>query len=297
VTPRTASLGAFAALLVLSSVGGAAVGEGATRGSVPVDDCATADRAPVDEGSDPVVSLANDTVRVERGGTARITVEMNGTDTGYLRIGREWSSSSATVRLRDVDGDGAVTVWFDTFARIFDEHVVAASGTDEASLAGEMESYRAHLLGGEYEITTALDREAVPQNSSDRGTLHVTSGSTDGVRLWRLDGVGPNASSGAVESAISDRKFSQFTAFWPEGWLVVSVDVPGITEVVTDRPESTPTERFTGALADGNVRFHAARQESNVPQLPPMRLDVTKVLAEDALVVVPKQRTDGTTSR
>ena len=154
----------------------------------------------VDDVGTGELELAADSVEVDQGDVAEITVDMSGAATeGTLVVGDEDAGYQANVSVTDADDDGQVTVLFDTYAAGSDDirPVVAAetddSGDDDTATLdnadGSLTELNALLDDGEYELAVSTgDSEATESQPDDLGTLFVAERSTSGQQLWTAPG-------------------------------------------------------------------------------------------------------------
>jgi len=237
----------------------------------------------------PSVSLVDDSVSVARGDIARLHVEMNDTDTGYLAIDdRAYPYEyQATVRLHDADGDGEVTVRFDTFAAGQYDGVVGARGVDEASLvAGSETNLSTVLRRDEYDLGVTVTRGAALEDPQDVARLRVESRSADQLRLWRTDSLDGISTAEDVAAAIENGRITRTDTIDPRtDHILIQADATGLEGLLANQSGESTTENFIDALNEGALRLDIRQTETNVPALPPKRLNLTAV-DSDALTVV-----------
>ncbi|MGM0592889.1 MAG: BGTF surface domain-containing protein, partial [Halobacteriota archaeon] len=140
------------------------------------------------------LSLAEGSTTVARGDVAEITVEFDEEgDSGTVVIGDFGDDSyQANVSVEDGNGDGDVTVLFNTYTAGRDAPVVeAAAAADDATLEGERGDLPDLLDTGDYAVSvspTGLDDGDATDALDDAtalGSLVIEERSTDELVLWR----------------------------------------------------------------------------------------------------------------
>lgn len=136
------------------------------------DDCATTDTT-----TEAVETTRNEYdelafVETTQGEVAHLPVAVGGDDTARLTVGGRNTTYSLTVEVHDGNGDGGVTVRFDTGAIGRDRHVVrAANDSDAVSVTDEqLSSDRSVLDEGEYPMEVS---GGLPGEGRDLGVLVV----------------------------------------------------------------------------------------------------------------------------
>lgn len=153
----------------------------------------------VTDPSDGEVNFAESVVVDERGDVAEITYRLSGTSDGFVVIGDEDESNYAVEgHITDSDGDGAVTVQFNSYlagvpnsgnASVAASDVLSVSGDDEITAVRERGSFeRANvsveaLDAGDYDLRVAAG--TTDSDTSDSvGTLRLEERSAAGVDSW-----------------------------------------------------------------------------------------------------------------
>ncbi|MFC6737216.1 BGTF surface domain-containing protein, partial [Halolamina salina] len=121
-----------------------------------------------DEGA--AVELTESVVDTVRGDVATIDIRFDGADTATLTVGSEAAGYVLDLQVRDADGDGEATVYFDTELAGREGETVSVSSGDELSVRSE-DSLPAALDAGEYDLQVAA---AGADGNSDVGTLFVS---------------------------------------------------------------------------------------------------------------------------
>lgn len=136
------------------------------------------------------------TIRTQQSGTVEFSVSLDGTDKVGLTLGEyEKSGYSLDVTLRDVNGDGRVTVRFDTAAAGQDGQTVTAVGEDSLTVNSETE-LDAPLAAGEYTLFTYP-----PSGGADAPTdLAAFVVSEGGTETEKRSGTATASVTGAAES-------------------------------------------------------------------------------------------------
>ena len=167
-----------------------------------VTDTSAEDTASIDvgEAGEGDLDLAESSTTVAQGDVAEVTVEFDDDiDSGSLVIGTlEDNNYQANISVEDGNGDGEVTVLFNTYtAGNSQENVAeAVDDDDEATLenADDQDVLSDVLDTGEYDIAvspTGLDdgdAEDALEDQTDFGSLTIEGRSTDEMRLWRTSG-------------------------------------------------------------------------------------------------------------
>ncbi|MFC4549212.1 MULTISPECIES: BGTF surface domain-containing protein [Halorussus] len=123
-------------------------------------------------GASPDATFESERVVVTAGETANVTVELSDTDTATVTVGSEEVNYIATVLARDGNGDGTVTVRYNTTAAGHGGAFAAAGDADNVTVESESEFDADHLLAaGAYDLSVAPGTNA--SNATDAGTLVV----------------------------------------------------------------------------------------------------------------------------
>ena len=123
-------------------------------------------------GASPDATFESDLVVVTAGETADVTLELSDTDTATVTVGSEHVNYVATVVARDGNGDGAVTLRYNTTAAGHGGAFAAADDADNVTVESETEFDADHLLAaGDYGLSVAPGTNA--SNATDVGTLVV----------------------------------------------------------------------------------------------------------------------------
>ncbi|MFP8957262.1 BGTF surface domain-containing protein [Natrialbaceae archaeon A-CW3] len=168
---------------------------------VSVADTTAEDTAPITVGEelDFATGFSEDVYENEVGDVAEFTVEIEGGESAYVEIADEYDFYEANFTVNDEEGDGEVTVYFDTFAAAQDGDdgdVFWANGDNDVdnvnealdgNESGTLEGDR--LLDGEYELevfpsSDAEDEDDIAflllgERSTGDMTTYIASGDLD----------------------------------------------------------------------------------------------------------------------
>jgi len=279
-----------------------------------VADTGVADTASVTVENAGEASLARTNTTVPRGGVATLTVEFNGTvRTATVLVGDERADGyQANVTVTDGDGDGEVTVAFDTYTagntsagadavRVAGDSV----GADEVEFDGTTDQTELSSLleAGDYVVSVGTDEDpaAVRETPDQLATLFVAEREAPTQVLWRAppgsgetiretaagDGNATAAVLDAVENGTLTR--TDTLAVDPAGEnsdvLVHQFTAPGLSgRLGTDGTGGDVTDAFLAAVAaEGDDAALDLRYEERPPDLnrPPATVNVSEALADD----------------
>lgn len=213
-------------------------------------------------------SFAADSFAEDRGDVARVEVHLSGTSLATVAVGAQNRSAGyrATVRLRDADGDGRVSLRVNTFlAGRSTGDAYAAAGDDGATLVagtGGPGGNRSDgvLPAGRYALAVAggTDAPALGAGSEttsgvppdDEATLRLTAAGTDLLRVWAAP---PGAAvdrttADGLRRAMASDTLRRARYVRRESLVVVELGVSGLAGAFAAQPGPTTTARFGPAL-------------------------------------------------
>ncbi|MHB9288153.1 hypothetical protein ACKVMT_14075, partial [Halobacteriales archaeon Cl-PHB] len=129
----------------------------------------------------------------QRGDIVNVPVDLTSTTDATVVIGNAQESGyEATVEVTDVNGDGQVTLMWNSYAAGTGANVVTAAGDDTATLIGNENT---GITGGpsdsiiaadsyDLEVWTGHGVNTANSPSTDLATLTVETRSTDGIKTW-----------------------------------------------------------------------------------------------------------------
>jgi hypothetical protein len=123
-----------------------------------------------DSEDGPTVELTESVVDTLRGDVAGIELRFDGTDTADVTVGSERAGYELDLQVRDADGDGTATVYFDTELAGREGETVSVSSGDEITVNSEG-TVPAALDAGEYSLEVAAGGA---DGTTDTGTLFVS---------------------------------------------------------------------------------------------------------------------------
>ncbi|MFB6087035.1 MAG: hypothetical protein ABEJ85_00825, partial [Haloarculaceae archaeon] len=187
------------------------------------------------------VSLGTNTVEVDQGDVATITVEFSeAASSGTLVIGDEDESGyQYNVSLTDGDGDGQVTVMFNTYTAGNNSRTIveAADSEDDATMQGTATSLGSLLDTGDYglAVSTADSTSATMDNPNDLGTLYIAERSTNSLTLWTApasttwDANDDDAVTAAdIATLANSGSLTQDSAIATSDYVILDVDASGL---------------------------------------------------------------------
>ncbi|WP_132057464.1 DUF7827 domain-containing protein [Halorussus amylolyticus] len=230
---------------------------------------------------DPRVEFAQSAIYHEqRGDAVEVGVRLSETDAATLRIGSPDERHLATVTARDADGDGRVTVRFDTYDGTFEatgEDTVAVRERSNASTPVATDSYDLELWSG-----NATDGEAA---TASRLTLNERS--TDDLRTWVAPESVTLSNLTEVRSAKTSGNLTRSEKVARNDTLVLELQASGLGGALAARNDSNATARFFGLVEDGALGLEV-RQINPGPSFEPAEIH----LAPDSTHVVVDARND-----
>lgn len=126
-------------------------------------------------GAAPDAKFDSDRVEVTAGETVDITVALSKTDAAVVTIGSKRVNYIATVVTRDGNGDGTVTLQYNTNNAGHGGAFSVADDADNATVESETDFDADHLLAaGAYDLSVAPGNDASTNNETDTATLVVT---------------------------------------------------------------------------------------------------------------------------
>ena len=126
-------------------------------------------------GAAPDAEFGSDRVEVTAGEAADITVALAETDAAVVTIGSKRVNYIATIVVQDGNGDGTVTLRYDTSNAGHGGAFAVADGADDVTVESESEFDADHLLAaGAYDLSVAPGSNASASDETDAATLTVT---------------------------------------------------------------------------------------------------------------------------
>ncbi|USZ69081.1 hypothetical protein NGM10_04920 [Halorussus salilacus] len=231
---------------------------------------------------DPRVEFAEPTIHHEqRGDAVEVGVRLSETDTATLRIGSPAERHLATVTARDADGDGRVTVRFNTYDGTFEatgEDAVAVRERSNASTPVATGTYDLELWSGnatDGEVTTA-------------SRLTVNKRTTDELRTWVASESANLSNRTELHAAMVAGTLTRSDAVTRNGTLVLELQASGLEGALAARNESNVTAEFFGLLEDGAANLEV-RHINPGPSVPPKEI---RLAEHDSTHLVPDARND-----
>lgn len=173
---------------------------GTTTGET-VTETATTRAGTTDAGQVGNARFANNTVAEDRGDVAQFTVTLEGADGARVRIGSRAVNYLAVFTVVDADGDGQVTVNYDTFVAGQDATAsgITATGGDEIrNYRLVTEPLASPLDAASYDLSLS-----VGGTETDVGTLTLNERSTGEARTWIAPADADAESAAAIRQVVT----------------------------------------------------------------------------------------------
>jgi len=254
------------------------------------------DQINVSESDEGDVSFAPSTVQDEVGDVANITVQMSNTEDAVLNIGSTNDDNYAIQgQLEDEDGDGEVTVQFNSYTAgtNSDNTVLSVAGDDDVDVILEEGGFTESrgglsddtLEAGSYSInvtagtTTSDDLSSSESFDADAvGTLRLSENSVENMRIWAApsdadiddddvdvyDRIGENLTQ-SDNIAAEDVVVHEIQASGIEGALEHeqedNTDVSDVTDAFIAATDTTPDRINDGDATDSGLRLYVNRTD------------------------------------
>lgn len=231
----------------------------------------------------PTAASANATfaekVAVEQNGDiASIPVTLSGTDRATLGIESD-GSFGATLSITDADGDGRVTVQFNTFLAGRDAtQAFETTGPDEVSVVSTTPADVTNATG-DYELSIRADSNA--DDPDDVAALVVTERQAHSLDAWAAprNFADDLTSPTAIEQHRRNGSISNDSLLL-DNLLVIRLQASGLEGVLAAQEGTNATDRFVGMVESEQPNLTIV-QTNPTPELPPKVLLLNDTRAVD----------------
>jgi len=223
--------------------------------------------------------------RDERGDNVEVTVNLSGTSEADVYVGSEDVNYRQRVDVTDGDGDGQVTLVFNTYE---DGMSVSPQNSDDSAsfddtYGDSIDVSNSALAAGSYSLNVTSNAND-PDTATELAvsTLSISQRSTDGAQSW----VAPGSGSPSEPSDVTD-VVSQSDTVSQGDWAVAQFDASGIYGADADNPFNADglgvniTEENPGANA---APEYVTSDSSNVEVIPDAENNTVYVLVDTGSV-------------
>lgn len=204
------------------------------------DGLSVSDNITVTDAADASASFGSDYYEVPRGDAAAITVNLENTKNGVVRIGNAGEVFSANVSVEDTNEDGQVTFYLNTYRTTsgVEDAVVYAGSEDSASIQSWSDQAKnglsQPLAQGSYELRAAAGNDISKLDDPNAVTsLSVNARSTDSAQTW----IRPSADADNVAD-LTDTLTQRNNVVKGDA-VVVEVEASGIYGALYNNSQST----------------------------------------------------------
>lgn len=272
---QAAVLALLLAVLLATAPGGGAASVPAAAGESGPTEAGT--RAPHTTTSSVSATSATDgaTTGVEpvtehRGDVVSLALSLGNASTANLSVSAADGSYEANATVVDEDGDGQVTVRWNTYLAGHGG-ALAVGGDDELTVRSES-SVEGRIPVGEYELSVSHGGERI-----DERTVELRSPGDPAVEaMVPVPGRGANLSSAsAIRTSLREGSLTSSRRFGLDGHLVLALHVPGIGGALAAQPGTNATERFATLFEQPGFALSVRENASTVTTMvPAIRLGV-----------------------
>ncbi|UIP00277.1 surface glycoprotein [Halobaculum sp. CBA1158] len=237
------------------------------------------------------VSFAEGTTEVPQGDVAEIDLELSDAATeGTLIIGSESAGYQANVSFTDGDGDGEVTVLFNTYAAgsTGNGTVIEAAGEDDSATLdnsgnADLTDLDNLLDNGEYELAVSTgSAQTTTDNPTDLGSIFIAERSTDDQQLWTAPGGvsdfdadgDDDVDEDDVTALIEDGAVTQDDTITAGDYVIHQVTATGLEGVID------ANGGLLGAVENGNITVEIT-QTNPGRNADPKEVNVTETAANN----------------